>query len=162
MSNWKLQCWFVDQVRKQKIMYWSSDGKKVCFGDGYHFYVIPQVTCFLSMLSLENVYPNLKYVNLITSYDKMIFDSNASDTLTSMVKDKGNLRSFEYTDVNGVRLVYISENYLKEFGYLKDPERFLVLANSKDGFKNPVRFDGDDFTAVILPVRVGGQNESND
>ena len=158
MSNWKLQCWFVDQVMKQKNMYWCSDDKRVCFGDGFHFYVIPQDTCFLAMSSLEKVYPNLRRIDLMASYDKMIFDSNASDTLISRVKDKGNLREFEYTDVNGVRLVYISENYLKEFGYLKDPERFLVLANSKDGFKNPVRFDGDDFTAVILPVRVGGQD----
>lgn len=157
MNSWKLQCWFVDQVMKQKFMYWYTDDKKMCFGDGYHFYVIPRDTCFLAMRSLEKVYPELKYVDFMISYDKMIFDSNASDTLTSRVKDKASLREFEYTDVNGVRPLYINENYLKEFGYLKDPERFLVLANSKDGYKNPVRFDGDDFTAVILPVRVGGQ-----
>ena len=156
MSNWTLQRWFVDQVMKQKSMYWYADEKNVCFGDGYHFYVIPQDTCFITMKYLETVFPNLKSLDMLTGYDKMIFDSNASDTLTSKVKDKGSLRGFEYMDVNGVRLLYINEKYLKEFGYLKDPERFLVLANSKDGYKNPVLFDGEDFTAVILPVRVGG------
>ena len=161
MNSWKLQNKFVDKVLKGENLFWDlSKEEGLClFGDYYHFYVIPVNDVYIDFPEIGNRYRNLNKVSMVDGYKKMLFESNASDTLTSMTKDKGTLREFEYTDVNGVRLLYINEIYLKEFGYMKDPERFRVLAHFKDGYKKPVMFfDGKDFTAVVLPVVVGGKN----
>ena len=50
----------------------------------------------------------------------------------------------------------INEAYLKEFDFLKYPEDFRIGALKDNCNKNPVLFESEDFTAVILPFRVGG------
>ena len=168
--TWKLQSKFVDKVLKGESLFWDfsqKDGIYV-FGDSYHFYVIPMEEVFIDFIKLDNYnghLTNLHKMNLIDGYKSMNFDANA--TVCNEVREiltlgkrttKNYVRKFEYLD----KEVWISENYLNEFDYMKDPEPLLVLADSRDGFKKPVRFDGDDFTAVILPVRIMAPADDDD
>lgn len=157
--TWKLQEKFVERLLRGDVLWWDSMADRVAFGDGYHYYILKTEDVFVDFDKLENSESTYKFskMNALTTYhNKLDFSANVALTFEQRTKDKGTLRKFEYLDKH----LWINEAYLKEFDFLKDPESFLVGADPKDGFKRPVRFESGELTAVILPVRVGGdQNE---
>ena len=166
MNSWKLQNKFVERVLKGEDIFFdfSHPLESYAIGDSYHFYVIQIDDVYLDLVKISNQHRNLKRVKLLECYNRMDFSANA--TVCNEVRDtftigkrttKNHVRKFEYLD----KEVWISENYLKEFDYSKYCEYFQVGADPEDGYKKPVRFDCEDFAVVILPVRVGGQDESN-
>lgn len=166
MNSWKLQNKFVERVLKGESLFWDFSQKDgiYAFGDSFHFYVIPMEDVFIDFIKLDNYnghLNNLHKMNLIDGYEMMNFDANA--TVCNEVLEifsigrrttKNYVRKFKYLD----KEVWISENYLNEFDYSKYCEYFQVGVDPEDGYKKPVKFYCEDFTAVILPVRVGGQD----
>lgn len=159
MNIWKLQSKFVDRVLKGEYVYYDimPNMGAVAIGDGYHYYVLDAEVIFIDLDKLSTAHPNLRKLRILSEYYKTEFSANVSLTFELMTKDKGTLRKFEYMDKH----LWINEAYLKEFDFLKYPEDFRIGADPDDGFKKPVIFESSELTAVILPVRVGGQNESN-
>lgn len=166
MSSWKIQNKFVERVLKgdEVIFDFSLQEDVYVFGDSYHFYVVPIDEVYIDLVKISNLHNNLKRVKLLDGggYGRMNFSANA--TVCNEIREtstigkrttKNYIRKFEYLD----KELWISENYLKEFEFDKHCEHFLVGADPVDGYKKPVRFDGVDFSVVILPVRVGGQIE---
>ena len=165
MNSWKLQEKFVEKVLKgdELIFDFSQIEESYAIGDSYHFYVIPACDVYIDLVKISNQHNNLKMVKLLNGggYSRMNFSANA--TVCNEVREifkidrrtsKNYVRKFEYLD----KEVWISENYLKEFEFLKYCEYFMVGADPEDGYRKPVKFDCEDFAAVILPVRVGGES----
>ena len=152
---WKLQSKFVDRVIKGDQVYYDimPNMGEVAIGDGYHYFVLDAEEVFIALEKLAAVYPNFRKVGILPAYHKMDASANVSLTFESRTKDKATLRKFEYLDKH----LWINEAYLKEFDFLKYPEDFRIGACPEDGFKKPVIFESEYLTAVILPVRVGGQ-----
>lgn len=164
MNSWKLQEKFVEKVIKgdELIFDFSHKEEAYAIGDSYHFYVIPACDVYIDLIKISNQHRNLKKVKLFDGggYSRMNFSANA--TVCNEVREtstigkrttKNYIRKFEYLD----KEFWISENYLKEFEFSKYCEYIQVLADPEDGYKKPVRFDCVDFSVVILPVRVGCQ-----
>lgn len=153
--TWKIQEKFVELVLKGSLTWWDAmpNTDEVAFGDSYHYFVLDQADAFVNFEKLErNVgYCLFKRMNVLPMYNKLDFSANVLLTFEQRTKDKGTLRKFEYLD----KCIWINEAYLKEFDFLKDPERFLIGADPVDGFKKPVLFESEEIRAVILPVRVG-------
>ena len=154
--TWKLQSKFVDEVQKGNVLFWdyASATEEYAFGDGYHFFVVPEGSVFIDFMKLGTMWSRLTRMKILEGFHNMDFSANVSLTFEQRVKDKGTLRKFEYLD----KELFINEAYLKEFNFLKNPEEFAIGCDPDDGYKKPVMFECDYFTAVILPVRVGGQN----
>lgn len=165
MLVWKLQSKFVDRVLKNEYLYYDimPNMYEIAIGDGYHYYVLNVNEVFIDLDKLATLHPNLRQVRILPEFHKMDFSENVSLTFESiaqvnygskMQSTKAVLRKFECQDKN----IFINEAYLKEFDFLKYPEDFRIGGLKENCYKNPVVFESEDFTAVILPVRVGGQD----
>ena len=155
MISWELQNKFVKRVLKGETLFWDHDTRteEVAFGDGFHFYVMPWTKVYMDLHHLEATHENLRQVNLLCEFHKMNFVGAMSFTFDVRKKDKGELRRFE----NNENDIWINEAYLKEFGWQKDIESYRIGCDPDKGYKKPIIFESEYITAVILPVRVGGQ-----
>ena len=153
---WKLQSKFVDRVIKGEMVWYDimPNMGAVAIGDSYHYFVLDAEEVFIDLEKLAAVYPNIRKAGILQVFYKTEFSANVSLTFESRTKDRELLRKFEYLDKH----LWINEAYLKEFDFLKYPEDFRIGACPDDGFKKPVIFESEYITAVVLPVRVGGEN----
>lgn len=155
--TWKIQEKFVERVLKCETLWWDRMADLVAFGDSFHYFVMNAADVFVDFEKLENAegFFMLKQYHVLQTYHKLDFCSNVSLTFEQRAKDKGTLRKFEYLNKH----LWINEAYLKEIDFLKYPEDFRIGADPEDGFKKPVEFSTREFATVILPVRVGDENE---
>lgn len=157
--TWKLQSKFVDKFLKGESLFWDfsqKDGIYV-FGDSYHFYVIPMEEVLIDFIKLDNYnghFTDLHKMNLIDGYKSMNFDEPVNFTFDIQKRYKNEIRRFESDRCD----IWIGIPYLKEIEFDRNLEYFTIGSDPESGYRKPVRFDGDDFTAVIFPVRVGGQD----
>lgn len=155
--TWKIQEKFVERILKGDNLWWDYNPNldDVAFGDGFHYYVMNTEDVFVDFQKMDNA-KNVMFNRraILSSHYKLDFCANVSLTFEQRTKEKGTLRKFEYLD----KCIWINEAYLKEFDFLKDPERFRIGADPVDGFKKPVLFESEELTAVIFPVRVGDEN----
>lgn len=155
--TWKLQQKFVERVLNGEVLWWDLNPAldEVAFGDGYHYFIMNTEDVFVDFEKLEKSENTYKFnrCGVLSTYYKLDFCANVSLTFEQRTKDKGTLRKFEYLDKH----LWINEAYLKEIEFLKYPEDFRIGADPEDGFRKPVLFETKELTAVILPVRVGGE-----
>lgn len=163
MISWKLQNKFVERVIKSEYVYYDimPNLEEIAIGDGCHYYVLDVKEVFLDLDKLATVHPNLRQVRILPEFHKMDFSENVSLTFESIAQvnygpkmqtTKAVLRKFECQD----KEIFINEAYLKEFDFLKYPEDFRAGALKDKCYKNPVMFEAEYVTAVILPFIVGG------
>lgn len=153
---WKIQAVFMKRIVKGDKMFFDYDAQNdtVAFGDSYHFFVTESSKVYLNLFKIEKEFRNLTRVNLVDAYRNMDFSRYATFTTEFRVKDKGTLNKFE----DDTSFIWINEEYLKEFDWFKNMERYQIRSAWESSFKNPVLFEGEDISVVILPVRVGDEN----
>lgn len=161
--TWKLQEKFVDKVLKGEYLFWDFSQKEgiYVFGDSFHFYVIPMEDVFIDFIKLENYnghINNLKEMNLIRGYERMNFDEPVNFTFDIQKRDKNEIRRFESDRCD----IWIGMPYLKEIDFDRNLEYFTIGSDPESGYRKPVRFECEDFTAVILPVRIKASDDDAD